>query len=156
MYTLHNVSHDVSMLSSIQLFLIEVVTKEVYFQFLSVPSFFLGHTHCLTCPISHPVKPQQIIPPISCYPLCPPPSPPPPPPTASISYLTPIYHLSGLHIFLPYCRLRVRRALMLFNNVPLRTRRALLLYTFYSDSPLLVLNGTSLSSVNALLALNWW
>ena len=37
----------------------------------------------------------------------------------------------------------------------LSTRRALLPYALYSDSALLVLNGTSLSSVNALLALNW-
>ena len=43
---------------------------------------------------------------------------------------------------------------MLFKDVPLRTRRALLLYKVYCDSALLVLNGTSLDSVNALLALN--
>ena len=45
-------------------------------------------------------------------------------------------------------------ALMLFKAVPLRNRRALLLYNVYSDNTLLVLNGTSLNSVNALLALS--
>ena len=53
-------------------------------------------------------------------------------------------------------QLRTRRALTLFNDVPLRTRRTLLPQTLYSDSALLVLNGTSLNSVTALLALNWW
>ena len=38
----------------------------------------------------------------------------------------------------------------------LRTRRALSLYRVYGDSALLVLNGTSLSCNNALMALNWW
>ena len=41
-------------------------------------------------------------------------------------------------------QLRARRALTLFNDVPLRTRRALSPYTLYSNSALLVLNGTSL------------
>ena len=53
------------------------------------------------------------------------------------------------------CRqLRARRALLQFKDVPLRTRRALLLYKVYGDSALLVLNGTSLICNNALLALN--
>ena len=37
----------------------------------------------------------------------------------------------------------------------LRTRRALSPWTLYSDSALLVLNGTSLNIYTALLALNW-
>ena len=40
-----------------------------------------------------------------------------------------------------YHRLRTKRMLMLFNNVPLKTRRALSPYTSYSNSALLVLNG---------------
>ena len=53
------------------------------------------------------------------------------------------------------CRqLRARRALLQIKDVPLRTRRALLLYKVYGDSALLVLNGTSLNFNNALLALN--
>ena len=36
---------------------------------------------------------------------------------------------------------RTRRALTLFNGIPLRTRRALFLYTLYSDRILLVLNS---------------
>ena len=43
---------------------------------------------------------------------------------------------------------------MLFKDVPLRARRALLLYKVYADNALLVLRGTSLNSVNALLALS--
>ena len=54
-----------------------------------------------------------------------------------------------------YSRLRTRRALPLFNNVPLRTSRALWPKTLCSDSTLLVLNGTSLNGGNALLAHNW-
>ena len=46
--------------------------------------------------------------------------------------------------------LRARRALKQFNAVPLTTRHG----TLYSGGALLVLNGTSLNSVNALLALN--
>ena len=54
------------------------------------------------------------------------------------------------------CRqLRARRALLQTNDVPLRTRRALLPWALYSNSTLLVLNGTSLNCNNALLALNW-
>ena len=49
--------------------------------------------------------------------------------------------------------LRTRRALSLFNNALLRTRRVLSLYKVYGDSALLVLNGTSLNSINALLVL---
>ena len=52
-----------------------------------------------------------------------------------------------------YRQLRARRALMMFKDAPLRTRRALSLYKVYGDSALLVLSGTSLNSVNALLAL---
>ena len=43
---------------------------------------------------------------------------------------------------------------MLFKDAPFRTRRVLLLYKVYGDSALLVLNWTSLSSINALLALS--
>ena len=39
-------------------------------------------------------------------------------------------------------------------DILLRTRRALSLYKVYGNSVLLVLNGTSLSSFNALLALS--
>ena len=53
-----------------------------------------------------------------------------------------------------YRQLRARRALLQVKDVPLRTRRALLLYKVYGDSALLVLNGTSLICNNALLALN--
>ena len=42
---------------------------------------------------------------------------------------------------------------MIYEDVPLRTRRALSLYKVYGDSAPLVLNGTLLNSVNALLAL---
>ena len=41
-----------------------------------------------------------------------------------------------------------RRALSLYDNVPLRTRRVLLLYKVYGNSAFLVLNGTLLNSVN--------
>ena len=55
-----------------------------------------------------------------------------------------------------YCQLRARRALSLLKDVLLRTRRALSLYKlYYDDNALLVLNGTSLNSVSALLALSW-
>ena len=50
--------------------------------------------------------------------------------------------------------LRTRRASMLFKDDPLRTRRVLSLYKAYNDSALLVLNGTSLNSINDLLALS--
>ena len=53
-----------------------------------------------------------------------------------------------------YRQLRARRALVMFKDAPLRTRRALSLYKVYGDSALLVLSGTSLNSVNALLALS--
>ena len=53
-----------------------------------------------------------------------------------------------------YRQMRARRALLQLKEVPLRTRRALLLYKVYGDSALLVLNGTSLICNNALLALN--
>ena len=42
--------------------------------------------------------------------------------------------------------LRARRALSLFKDVPLRTRRTQSPSTLYSDSPLLVLNGTFFST----------
>ena len=56
-----------------------------------------------------------------------------------------------------YYRLRARRVLMLFNDVLLRTRRGLFTIGFvlYSNNTLLVINGTSLSSVYVFLALNW-
>ena len=55
-----------------------------------------------------------------------------------------------------YCHFRARRALTLFmNHVLLRIRRVLLLYKFYGDSALLVLNGTPFHSINALLVLSW-
>ena len=50
--------------------------------------------------------------------------------------------------------LRTRRASMLFKDDPLRTRRVLSLHKAYNDSALLVLNGTSLNSIDALLALS--
>ena len=53
-----------------------------------------------------------------------------------------------------YRQLRARRALSLFNNVPLTARWALSPLTLYSESTLLVLKGTLLISGNALLALN--
>ena len=43
-----------------------------------------------------------------------------------------------------YCQLRARRALSIFKDVPLRTRRGLSLYNVYGNSTLLVFNGTSL------------
>ena len=52
------------------------------------------------------------------------------------------------------CQLRARRALSIFKDVPLRTRRALLPLTLYSDSALLVLNRTTLNIDSTLLALN--
>ena len=57
---------------------------------------------------------------------------------------------------LTYRQLRARRALLQIKDVPLRTRRGLLPLTLYSNSAFLVLNRTSLSCNNALLALNWW
>ena len=51
-------------------------------------------------------------------------------------------------------QLRARWALILFTDVPLKTRRVLLLYKVYGDSALLVLSGTSLNSVYALQALS--
>ena len=65
-----------------------------------------------------------------------------------------------------YHQLRARRALTQFIDVPLRTRRVLLLYKVYGNGALLnfnclreiktqSLNGTSLNSINALLVLSW-
>ena len=62
---------------------------------------------------------------------------------------------SSVTMYKTYRQLRARRALLQIKDVPLRTRRALLPLTLYSNSALLVLNGTSLSCNNALLALNW-
>ena len=53
-----------------------------------------------------------------------------------------------------YSQLRARRALLQLKDVPLRTRRALLLYKVNGNSALLVLNGTSLICNSALLALS--
>ena len=58
-------------------------------------------------------------------------------------------HLESIHDYM-----RARRALTLFQDVPLRTRRVLSLYKVYGNSALLVLNWTSLNSDNALLVLN--
>ena len=49
---------------------------------------------------------------------------------------------------------RTRRALMMFKDVLLRTRKTLLLYKVYGDSAHLVLNETSLKFINTLLALS--
>ena len=53
-----------------------------------------------------------------------------------------------------YHQLRVRRALLQFIHVLLRTKRALPLFKVYGGSAL-VFNRTSLNCNNALLALNW-
>ena len=58
---------------------------------------------------------------------------------------------------LPYsyhCQFRARRALSLFKDVPLKTRRALSPQTLSSNSSLLVLNRTTVNIDSALLALN--
>ena len=60
------------------------------------------------------------------------------------------YDYVPLHI----TSLRARRAQSMLKDVPLRTKRALLLYNVYGDSTLLVLNGTPLNSDSALLVLN--
>ena len=64
--------------------------------------------------------------------------------------------ISWIWIYFSYFtfQLRPRRALMQFKYIPLRTRRALALYKVYRDSARLVLNGTLLNSINALLALS--
>ena len=50
-----------------------------------------------------------------------------------------------------YHQLRARMALSLFNDVPLRTRRALLMYKVYNgERALTVLSGTLLNSINAV------
>ena len=48
--------------------------------------------------------------------------------------------------------LTVRRGLLIFKYIPLKTRRAVSLYKVYSDSTLLALNGASLNSESALLS----
>ena len=55
-----------------------------------------------------------------------------------------------------YHWLGTRKALTQLKDVLLRTRRVLSPQTLYSSSTLLVFNGTSLNSDNALLALNSW
>ena len=52
-------------------------------------------------------------------------------------------------------QLRVRKALLIFKDVPLRTRRALSLYNVYGDNALPVLSGVSLNRDSGLLDLNW-
>ena len=49
----------------------------------------------------------------------------------------------------PFHQLRARRALLQIKDVPLKTRRALLPLTLYSNSALLVLRGTSFSCNSA-------
>ena len=63
-------------------------------------------------------------------------------------------HWVGLDIVHFIRTLRARRALTRFKDVPLRTRRALSLHIVYGVRTVLVLNRTSLNSVNALLALS--
>ena len=66
-------------------------------------------------------------------------------------------NISYNYVFLKYyiIRLRARRVLTLINAVLLRTRRALSPYILlFSDNTLLVFKGTSLNSINVLLALN--
>ena len=66
------------------------------------------------------------------------------------NYDTNIYLIEWIWTF---CQFRVRRALLLFNVVPLRTRRGLLMYKVCGNSALLVLKWTSLNSDNALMVL---
>ena len=68
-----------------------------------------------------------------------------------------IFHIYN-YCIITHCiqQLKARRALTLFDDVPLRTRRALSLNKLYGDSALLVLNTTLLNSVNALLVLSQW
>ena len=61
---------------------------------------------------------------------------------------------SSCDTWLIYRQLRASRALTIYKYVPMRTTRALSLYKVYGDSALLVLKGTLLNSVNALLALS--
>ena len=78
-------------------------------------------------------------------PLCPPPLSYA---SADIDYSVEEYELN-FHWSSLYRQLRVRRALSIFKDVLLRTRRALVLYNVYGDSALLVLNRTSLNLVIA-------
>ena len=93
-----------------------------------------------------------------------PPYPPPPPPQLKILNFKTLLVYSGRlcrlprHVALPRVATnpdltRARRALSLFNDVPFRTRRTLLLYKVYGDRALLVFNGMSLNIVNALLVI---
>ena len=59
-------------------------------------------------------------------------------------------------ILIRYRQLKARRALSLFKDDLLWTRRVLSPYSLYSNNALLVLNGTSLNIDSALLVLNWW
>ena len=54
---------------------------------------------------------------------------------------------------LTYHQLRARRALPIFKDIPLKTRKELSLYKVCGDSALLLLNGTSLNNDSSLLAL---
>ena len=57
-----------------------------------------------------------------------------------------------LNLWMGYhCQLKARRALSIFKEVPLRTRRVLSLYNVYGNSALLVLNRTSLNGDSAFL-----
>ena len=69
-------------------------------------------------------------------------------------YLEKFKPVTKITIYQIYHQLRARRALMLFKDVPLRTKRGLSLYKVCGDSALLVLNGTLLNNVNVLLALS--
>ena len=78
--------------------------------------------------------------------------PPPPPHMLHLWYS----HCTHIECFMwTHCQVRARRVLSIFKDVPLRTRRVLLPYTFYSNSALLVLNRTSLDIDSSLLAFNW-
>ena len=67
-------------------------------------------------------------------------------------FLSILYLTSQLSFI--YLQLRARRSLIFSKVVPMITRRALPLYKVYGNSAVLVLNGTSLKSINALLALS--
>ena len=72
--------------------------------------------------------------------------------TSNMLWLKPLLDMDGK--LEKYPQLRARRVLSIFKDVLLRTRRVLLLYNVFGDSALLNLNGTSLNSDSALLALN--
>ena len=58
-----------------------------------------------------------------------------------------MFHCAIDSMFKIYRQLRARRAISIFKDVPLRTRRALSLYKVYGNSALLVLNRTSLNII---------